>query len=247
LAGLLSSAIATDAHAAQDYCKYGDELTLVLVDRTTQYDNLDRDIFIEGIDVLFASLKTGERVILQTIQEGYASSEKLFDSCLPGCPDVGMLQSLFSDCSGARAKGDELRFKAELAKEIKDIVDTPESFARSDILLTLSALSDQYATRNASEKLSKLFVFSDLLENSELLPWPQVASPSTDHTLQRVKHAGALAKLNRAKVYVYGFGRLHDAARSSLTPQVRQALLKFWRAYFSESGGTDIHIEQRLD
>src|SRR5262245_45463324 len=68
--------------SSQRYCKYGDSLTLVLIDRTTQYDDLDRKIFVEGADTLYNSLKTGERVVLQTIQQGYANSEKLFDACL---------------------------------------------------------------------------------------------------------------------------------------------------------------------
>jgi hypothetical protein len=251
LAGALAYAPWNDAAAAgQDYCKYGNGVTLVLVDRTTQYDDLDRRIFVEGVDVLFGFLELGERVILQTIEDGYANSRKLFDSCLPGCPPTSVFGSLLSECRGTVARADATRFKRDLAREIKAIVDAPQSFPRSEIILTISTLTSQYATvhdNGTQKKLTKLFVFSDLLENSASVPWPQIATPSTDRTLARVKQLGSLPRLAAAKVYVYGFGRLHDPARSSLTPEMRQSLIKFWTSYFNTGGAGEVHIDQRLN
>ena len=84
-------AVALPAHAAEDYCGSGHATAILLVDRTTQFDDTDRSVFLDATAGVIAQLGPGDRLVAYTMTGAYTESRKLFEQCKPGCPDTGFI------------------------------------------------------------------------------------------------------------------------------------------------------------
>jgi hypothetical protein len=114
--------------AQQDYCRFGRGTVLVLVDRTSVYDQFDIDRFRQGIVDVVSSLPPGDRLVINTIADSYTRSRKIFDSCLPGCPEGKFLDWLFGSCLPVLARMDGQNFRKELVQRLRDLLKATESY-----------------------------------------------------------------------------------------------------------------------
>lgn len=149
------------------------------------------------------------------------------------------------------ARADFGNFRRTLANRIGGMLDDLQSFDHSDIIRTVARVTQAIVgAQNGygnKRRLTQVFIFSDLLENSEYLPWPRVIQDPNAKLLDELTNQGLLAQLEGAKVKAFGIGRNHDAARSPLSTPAETRLRKFWMAFFTRSGAKEVYIGRRLD
>jgi hypothetical protein len=212
----------------------------LFLDRTTQYDETDRDALVTGLEEAIRSIGIGDRVEIYTISDAFVNSELLFQQCMPGCPDVGLLEELVSECRPIIARQQALSFRAEILESLQEVVSTPRQYR-------YSAIVDTFSRQLAGMRLgsnSYVLVFSDMLENSPDLPWPAI----TEADGAEVAAGLPLPKpdLAGARVIVCGFGRDHSPARRPLPESVRNATETFWRTFFEQLGAGSVDISPRM-
>lgn len=236
----LPSKVATSETENDEYCQFGNGVVLVLVDRTTMYDDMDREELREGMAEIFRSMGIGDRLAIATIVEDYRNSQIVFNDCKPGCPEVGLREWLFSTCRPIVAKSHGLQFQARFVATVRPLVEGDVSFPRSAIIETIETVTEKLH----AHRLERILVFSDLLENSNFLPWPRILKVEPG-TAAWAKIMGELTpRLEGTRVTVLGFGRLHSPGRPPLSPDQRRQLLNFWDEYFRSSGAVAVDISE---
>ncbi len=229
------------SEAAVDYCGFSDASTLLLVDRTTFYDDVDKTALLEGLEALYNDLGIGDRLIVHTITNDRTNSEKVFDGCLPGCPESGLLDWVFSQCRAGLARSDLLNFRENLAKRLQEVLYEHEEYPHSAIIETVAGTTSHYAAGG----LTRVVIFSDLLENSSLLPWPDVVRRDPQQVYQQLEELRLLPSVSGTPVVVFGIGRGHDPLRTPLLPEQRLRLAAFWQELLALGGGSPIYIDER--
>lgn len=229
------------AEARNQYCEFSDKTTLLIVDRTNFYDAIDREMLAEGLTKLYEDLNIGDRLIVHTITDDRTKSDKIFDSCYPGCPEEGIASWLFSTCRGGLARSDRIDFRSGLASKLRVVLLEHEKYPRSAIVETLASVTALYY----SGGLSRVVVFSDLLENSLIFPWPMISRGSFKSMIATVKELNLVPQVSGVPVVVFGVGRLHDPARSPLGPKRRSKLERFWRELLVASDAGSVAIGER--
>ena len=226
-------------------------MVLILIDRTTAYDNRDRKIFASGFERIVETLQLGDKVLVQTIADDYAKSETVFQKCRPGCPDTGISGWLFAKCRALQARADLTDFKRTLAGSIRELLKNRQEFEQSDIVRTVArstgALRALPFGKDKDRKLALVVLFSDLIENSELLPWPAIVNTKRSTTLALLKGQGIAPAVEGADVVAFGFGRGHDKYRSPLKPWLERSLRRFWTQYLQSGGAKSVSIRTRLN
>ena len=139
VAALLASAL--PARAAEDYCAYGHATAILLVDRTTQFDDTDRSVFLDATTALIGQIGPGDRLVAYTMTGAYTESRKLFEQCKPGCPDEGFFAGLVSSCSPVVARARLRDFTTELATGLATMLLHPEQTPQSDLFRTVAEVT----------------------------------------------------------------------------------------------------------
>ena len=235
---------------AADYCEFGEKTVVFLIDRTTAYDQIDREQLLGGIDPMFKQLGAGERLVVQTVAGDHTRSDRLFDACVAGCPETNVADWFLSSCSSVVAKQEQITQKRQLAQVFKSVLDHPESHKHSDIAATISSVVNSYqaaADRGASKPVRLVVLFSYLLENSEIMSWRRLQSTSAEAFVGSMKAADAMPRLADARVVAFGFGRSHDPGRPALQPILAERIKDAWRLYFSQAGAEVVSIGPRFD
>jgi len=244
---LLTLLAAPDAgHAAQryDYCKMlSAKVVLFLVDRTDQYDDIDKEIISSAADQILRQIEPGDRLVIHTITDDFATSQKLFDACQPGCPEAGLFDELMGTCKEAIVRRDAVLFREDYARALLPVVRDVEEHDGSAIIETLSALSRQYSDVG----ISRVIVFSDLVQNSKLGNFLKMSKGQFERVHATIQKLGMTAHLNGAAVVDFGFGRTQGANRKGLTPEINSRMEAFWRSYFVDSGASTTSINQRYE
>jgi hypothetical protein len=228
------------ARAAEDYCAYGHGTAVLLVDRTTAFDQTDKTLFLQELDGVLAQLGAGDRLALFTMTGAYTDSRKLFDRCKPGCPEEGFLTGLLSSCRAVVARSENVAFTRELAQTLAGLLTAPEETRFSDLFRTVAEAVRPYAT--GTQKLQTLILFSDLIENSALLPERELKRLPPGEILQHLRSAGVTADFAGASVRVFGFGRDDVPGRPPLPQSQRQRIAAAWRAWFASGGAGQVDI-----
>lgn len=227
----------------EGYCPYGKSRTLMLLDRTTPYDETDRANLNDGLVRLAGSLGVGDELVIRTITDTPATSAQVFDKCRPGCPPQGVTDWLFSGCRTVVARRDYQQFEKDLVASILPLTHNAESYKHSEIIRTVSSVTADYPAKH----FERVVVFTDLLENSpSVLPFPSITSLPAEEMLGRVANLDIQPALAGAEVTVFGFGRAHDPDRTALAADLSQRVRKFWNAYFKSGGAADVRIGQNL-
>ena len=245
---LLVIASTTPAKASQNYCALNDEHILILIDRTTQYDERDKEILISGLSEIFEKLSAGDEVIVHTIVDEFSKSDVVFHQCYPGCPS-GFFESFFGSCKGMLARSDRARFKRKLVMVSRGILENPLSYPHSDIARTIASVTWSYADNhgNPARDLTEVFIFSDMIENSKEIPWPNILQSDPNQILNEFRQSGFSPNLNNTQISIFGFGRGHDDNRKALPLKMEGTLKNFWIDYMKGAGASKVYIGQRLN
>lgn len=225
---------------AADYCGYGHGTAVLLVDRTTAFDATDKALFLQALDGMIAGLGAGDRLVLYTMTGAYTESQKLFDRCKPACPDEGFLGEFLSACRPVVARADALGFTRELAATLAGLLQKPEETRFSDLFRTVQDAVRPYAS--SASKLINLYLFSDLIENSTLLPERELKRLPPASIVQLLRTDGVMATLGGAAVRVFGFGRDDSPGRPPLPQAERQRIAQAWRQWLVASGAGSVEI-----
>ena len=238
LASLLS---VPAAEANEQWCRYGDRTLLLFVDRTTEYDKEDRKNFAQGLERIFENLKSGDRFVMQTIEDAPQNSKTVFEGCYPGCPKAGMWDWLRGSCREMKARAAALGFKHDLARLGKALLRQPARFAYSAIGETLGTKAPERHRRE--HPLTHVFAFTDLLENTPEMPWPKILERNgADYVRDR-----ELAEtITGTRVAVFGVGRSHNANRIALDRTTVKQIRSFWTNAFETMGAKSITITKHL-
>jgi hypothetical protein len=244
---LLGASLAPPALAQaidwQRYCAPDGRDVLLFLDVTTPYDAQDKTILVDGLQRIVGDLKGGDRIVIRTIGDSAAHSERLIDRCIPYCPPKGFWEDLLSDCTG----GLILNHKRILIREIRDKtrarLDSFRELEFSDIVTTVALVSREEL--NAG-KDAEIFLFSDLIENSSFMPGGEFLMLPNDDLLKRIAENRLVPSLRGARVHVFGVGRGGTAERTALPIERLNKIMEFWTKLFGEGGSTSVSISQNL-
>ncbi len=233
--------VTAPAEAEDDWCRYGDRTLLLLVDRTTEYDEEDRKDFAEGLERIFESLKMGDRFVMQTIEDAPQHSKTVFERCYPGCPRAGLWDWLRGSCQEMKARAGALGFKHDLARLGKALLEEPARFAHSAVGETLGTKGAEHRRRR--HPVRHLFAFTDLLENTPAMPWPGILQRSGDAYVRDREMRDVLEGVD---AQVFGVGRSHRADRKALDGRTMKKLKRFWNEAFGAMGAESGTITKQL-
>lgn len=226
-----------------DYCSYGDERTLLLVDRTTAYDGSDRALLNRGLVELAQSLNAGDQLVIKTIVDNPVASQHVFEQCRPGCPPQGAADWLFAGCRAVIARRDFQRFERSLVENVLPLTRDAEEHEWSEIVRTLAAVTNDYPLNH----FQRVVLFSDLIENSaDVLPYRLFISDEPANLLDRLTALDIRPQLTGTDVIVFGFGRSHDPERSPLDAALSQRVREFWKSYFDSGSAKSSRVTQEL-
>ena len=229
------------ARAERTYCGYGRQSSLFLIDRTTRYSNDDQSVIVESLSAIVEDLGPGDRIRVATIGQHYSASRTVFDECRPGCPVTdNVLGDLATGCASLIATSDRRVFMRRLRGAVTPLLRTAEDAPRSDITGTLAQ-----ATRfpSGGRAYAHVFIYSDMLENSQALPWTAFRDMPSDQALGVVRHFNLAPLVANANIRIVGFGRLHDSARSPLPAELDFRLRAFWQGYFALGRARSVSFE----
>jgi hypothetical protein len=232
-------ALPADSHAAAaDYCADSKRSILFLIDRTTAYDERDQQVLVDGLDRFFKELGTGDRLLLYTIGGSAADSRRLFDACVPGCPEGGLLDSLFGACKPVVARADRQEFTRKLLGTLLDLLKKNVHYDASAILETVRTVVET----NRDAHVERLVMFSDMLENSDVLTVSALVKDGPKEAIARVEAAGALPRVAGIDVDAFGTGRSHAPGRPALSTSMAHKLETFWTGVFERGGASRVAV-----
>jgi hypothetical protein len=235
-----SSGEAPSSAQASGYCAFSRSSSLFLIDQTTPYDDTDRAVITESIGTVVDQLGPGDRIVLATIGEHYTQSTRLINACKPGCPEgQGALDSMMGGCSSMKALADERQFIGQLAQTLAPAVQGSASADHSAIMSTITQWTQ---APPGGQPFSRIYIFSDMLENSQAVPWTEFRSMEPDVAMAQVEKYHLLPAVRGAEVRVVGFGRSHNPGRPPLDPELDARLRAFWGDYF-RAGGASVTFE----
>lgn len=224
------------AGGAFDYCDAGKATSLFLIDRTTQADATDRSIMMESLGTVVDGLGSGDRIVVATIGPHYTQTERLVNACKPGCPEnQGAMDYMLGQCSAMQAKSDERVFMQQLVRALEPVTRQAEEAPTSDIVRTIAQWTHNPP---GGRTYSTVYIFSDMLENSQVLPWRTFKTQPAEESLATAEEYQLVPDLPGADVRIVGFGRSHDPGRPPLDPDVDLRIRTFWTEYFAEGGAT---------
>ena len=245
--------------AGADYCEYGARTVLFLVDRTMAYDENDRRLMSEGVNKIVPRLQTGDRLVVQSITSDYVYGERTFDRCVPGCPTgTNFFSKFVGSCNTVEASADHRRFITGLTGVFRRFLAEEDEYDRSDIVRSVAGITRAIVRMQQREKrahpdderdrrLGELYVFTDLLENSDEFPWPTIVTKEPDSLVEYMESRELLPDFQGASITVFGYGRLHDKDRNALNSPTDIRLRRFWSTYFETGGAGSYTIGNRLE
>ena len=160
LLGLAFSTPIAPANAQPDYCSLNEadkRVELHLFGESYQSED-DKQYFLTGMQRLYSTFEMGDA--LKIIVHRGTSTRIAMDECMPGCPETGLLEGLFSSsCSEQIAKKDMISFKNKYVAAMKKAAKS--SGEEFDIFDHLTNLQDYFSQRDANE--SETYVFHSLV------------------------------------------------------------------------------------
>lgn len=227
IVAFFAACFATPAYAQHgaDYC-FADSSTLVLFDRTTPLDAGDTAAIRTSLGALVDGLHGGERIVIATIESHYSLSRETFAGCVPACPPNN---GPFGVCSPLRAQREARVFRGRLFNAVQALLRSGPEQAQSDITGTI-------ARQTRRRAYTRLVLYSDMLENSQALPWRTFGSSDTQTLMQSVDRFGLQPSVRGARISIAGFGRTHDPDRHALSAETDARVRGFWSLYFRRAG-----------
>lgn len=237
---LLAIVLASGAASANDYCSSSGAVVVFAVDVTTPYDQTDKDAIVSVTDKILNSLRGGDKIIIRTIADSHTHSERLIQKCVPYCPAQGVIGRLFDYADGA-IRTDAERMRIEVIAALRARLSNFVELKYSDIVRTIFSISSDEPIVG---RPFRLYIYSDLIENSDYFSPTYLFSYSTKRLLDGLKQYKLIAPMNDAEVWVAGVGRWDSRDRRPLKVSELEKLKEFWDSYFRESGAKKISISQ---
>jgi hypothetical protein len=217
---------------------------VLLLDVTTPYDQIDKTALVDGVGHIFEELKGGERIVIRTIEDSFSNSHRLLDACVPYCPDGGFFGDLFSSCTEGVVINEKKALRRNLVQQLSTLLDSAHELDHSEIIRTLAMALKEEGHPNTE---NRIFVFSDMIENSTYLSGKDFFATKDATLIERLEHDDLLPAAWQADVRIFGIGRGGTpGSRTALPQQKLQKLTTFWTKYFAAGGGT-LHMSQNLD
>ena len=225
----------------RSYCKSDGRIALFLVDITTPYDKTDKDIIVKATDKILASLNGGEKIIIRTITDSHTRSEQLIERCIPYCAAEGFSRIFL--CNDGAIRTDREGVYADIVESLRQRLAKFEETRHSDILRTvvLAAKEDAVQGRPLS-----LYIYSDLIENSDYLPGRKFFSTPVDRLIGQLRKDKLIAPIKNANVIAAGVGRGGTKERRPLGVAEQRKVTDFWTAYFKASGAKSVEVGQNI-
>lgn len=242
LAALLTLGFARAASAKMmfdDSCAPDAATNFILLDVTTKYDDIDRQVLTTSLGKILDTVAGGDRLYIATIEDRFSHSRRLIEACVPYCPPLSVLQQMFSSCTEGALAQKRKELATTLRAALTNVLDSSSELPTSDILRTLYYNIGEL--EGGAAKLN-LFVFSDMLENSDLLTTRTFFSLKPATFVRRVKAANVLPAMPGANVRVFGVGRSYKADRPDLSAPEMAKLDALWQQYFEAAGATRVTL-----
>lgn len=228
------------------YCSHGQKTSILFVDRTTVYDDTDRTDFKSGVNRFYGSLNPGDRFEIYSITDDASSSKKLFAGCLAECASSNFFGDRFSRCDSVRQAQDKFEQILRLRKVFNHLLRKPNAYRQSDIARTLARVTRQQG--NAREAagfppVNQVFIYSDLIEHSQIFQKPTFLSQPPDHIVERFREERAIPQLAGATISVFGCGRDHGRGRPPLSQSKLDHIKEVWRKTFELGNATSVRFK----
>lgn len=225
----------------RDYCLNSGHTRIFLVDVTTEYDATDKSSIVGMIEKVFETAKGGDRIVVRTISDSHTKSEKVVERCLPQCPAEGTLDRLFK-CSDGVIRTDTAIARKDILEALRNRLSKFEETKYSDVIRTINAVAKE---ETRSGQATDLYIYSDLIENSEgMIPTINFFRYPVPTLIENLKRFGMIAPLVDFEIQVAGVGRAGTKDRRPLSIGELNFLTTFWTAYFKEAGAKRSHIGQ---
>ena len=233
---------ATAQHYARaQFCRPDADEVLILVDITTALDQRARELLQDGIRQIVEHLEPGESLKVVTIADQVTNSELLLTDCVPYCPqDLGSV--VFGSCTEGLLRMENRRLHTDLANALRQRLERTDDLPYSEIIRTLRAATQ---FRDMARHL-ELYVFSDLIENSELIPGKEFWVTPVRKLMATVQAYGLLPDLGNGSVSALGIGRRGSGNRDALPADRMLVLEKFWNAYFKAANADSTTLSEFL-
>jgi hypothetical protein len=223
------------------FCRDNADDVLVLLDITSPLDQRARELLNNGIQAIIDDLRPGEQLRFATLADEVTHSDVVLTGCVPWCPD-GLLDQVFGACTEGLLRTENRRLRHEVEQTLGQKLIAAEELPYSEILRTLASTT---MARRTGHHLD-LFIFSDLIENSEFIPGKEFWSTPAPKLMARISESLLLPALSDTSVRAFGVGRGGSAPRKALTPERMKTLTAFWQAYFAAAGTTDVVLSELL-
>lgn len=232
--------------AAQNYdrslfCRADADQVLILIDITTALDQRARDLLQDGVRQIVEHLEPGEALKVLTIADEVTHSELLFSQCVPYCPQ-DLASVVFGNCTEGLLRMENRQLNANLADVLRQRLQRTTDLPFSDIIRSLRAATQ---SRDRDRRL-ELYVFSDLIENSALIPASEFWATPAATLLRKVEGYDLLPDLGHGVVRVFGIGRRGAGDRAALSADRMLVLQGFWQAYFSAARAESATLSEFL-
>jgi hypothetical protein len=223
------------------FCRPNASEVLILVDITTALDARARQLLSDGIREIVEGLNPGESLRIATIADQVTHSEMLMSGCVPYCPDdLGTI--LLGNCTEGLLRLETRHLRKQMADVLRARLETTADLPYSDILRTLNAT---VAARTPGRHL-KLYVFSDMIENSEYVPGRDFWSTSPAKLNAKLVADGLMPDFSNTSIFAFGIGRGGSGERKALPQPRMKALSQFWTAYFEQAGANSANLSEAL-
>lgn len=150
---------------------------------------------------------------------------------------------MFSNCTGGLILNHKRALLADIKGVVRQRLDRFKELERSDVIRTIAG--------SAAEEMApgggglQMYIFSDLIENSDFMPGDEFGAAPNAALLAKVKENRLVPDLAGARINVFGVGRGGGPGRAPLTVGRLNKLIDFWNGYF-EATGASATINQNL-
>lgn len=244
-AALVWLASAADAPAQEQarFCNAEAANVLLYLDVTTPYDDIDKNVLIDGFGRIFDGLAGGERIAIRTIEDEFSRSRRLLEACIPFCASTGFLGDLFSTCTEGVAINERRLLTRTIVDRLSSLLASARELDQSEIIRTLTeSLKEEYREKRPN----RIFIYSDMIENSSYLSGKDFFAAGDGAVIERLEHDNLIPEIWDADVRVFGIGRIGiPGNRTVLTQDRLQKLTAFWTKFFA-AGGARLQMHQNL-
>lgn len=231
---------------AVDYCEYGKKTALLFVDRTTEYDQTDHNDLETAMNLFWESLEAGDYFALHTISDDPLASRPLYSACYARCPEMGLLEELMSACMAIPTREERLKQRYDMGSLLTDLINEPEVYSKSEIARTAVKVISEYSARADTGEIPKVElvqIYSDLLENSPLLPTTALLEWQPKQSIRHFLERGGIPEFHGSDVVVYGVGRSHGPDRHSLSFEQIDRVVDVWTEVFKMGNAGTVRVE----